>query len=98
MSYNVVFEESFSSALTYTSRLYAEAMAMRQTVTYTPYATSYKGQTGDIITFAQFEEGDLISETCNDTESGDESDSDSIMMSEKIWKILTKQTSSMTTL
>ena len=33
--------------------------------------------------FAQFEEGNLISETRNDTESGDESDSESIMMSEK---------------
>ena len=33
--------------------------------------------------FAQFEEGGLISETRNDTESGDESNSESIMMSEK---------------
>ena len=40
-------------------------------------------KTGDIITFAQFEEGTLLSETRNDTESGDESDSESIMMSEK---------------
>ena len=32
---------------------------------------------------AQFEEGGLISETRNDTESGDKSDSESIMMSEK---------------
>ena len=83
LSYDVVFDESFSSALSYTSRPYAEAMAMRPTVTYTPYATSSKEQTGDVITFAQFEEGNLISETRNDTESGDESDSESIMMSEK---------------
>ena len=41
-SYDVVFGESFSSALPYTSRPYAEAMAMRPTVTYTPYATSSK--------------------------------------------------------
>ena len=82
-SYNVVFDESFSSALSYTSRPYAEAMAMSPTVTYTPYATSSKEQTGNVITFAQFEEGNLISETRNDTESGDESDSESIMMSEK---------------
>ena len=58
-------------------------MAMRPAVTYTPYATSYKEQIGDVITFAQFEEGDLLSETSNDTESGDESDSESIMMSKQ---------------
>ena len=56
---------------------------MRPTVTYTPYATSSKEQTGDVITFAQFEEGNLRSETCNNTESDDESNSKSIMMSEK---------------
>ena len=69
--YNVVFDESFSSALSYTSRTYAEVMAMRPTVTYTPYATSSKEQTGNVITFAQFEEGGLLSETRNDTESDD---------------------------
>ena len=53
----------------------SEAMAMRPAVTYTPYATSSKEQTGDVITFAQFEEGDLLTETRNDTESGDKSDS-----------------------
>ena len=41
------------------------------------------GKSGNIITFAQFEEGDLISETREnaeiDDESGDESDDDSIM-------------------
>ena len=42
---------------------------MRLTVTYTPYATSSKEQTGDVITFAQFEEENLLSETRNDTES-----------------------------
>ena len=74
-SYDVMVDESFSSALSYTSQPYAEAMAMRPVVTYNPYATSSKEQTGDVITFAQFEEGNLLSETCNDTESGDESDS-----------------------
>ena len=58
-------------------------MAMRPAVTYTPYVTSSKEQTGDIITFAQFEEGDWLSETRNDTESDDASDSESIMMSER---------------
>ena len=39
-------------------------------------ATSSKEQTGDVITFTQFEEGDLLTETRNDTEIGDESDSE----------------------
>ena len=58
-------------------------MAMRPAVTYTQYATSSKEQTGNVITFAQFEEGDLWTETSNNTESGDESDSKSNMMSEQ---------------
>ena len=56
---------------------------MRPAVTYTPYATSSKEQTGNVITFAQFEEGNLLNETRNDTESDDASDSESIMMSER---------------
>ena len=71
---------------------------MRPTVTYTPYATSSKEQTGDVITFAQFEEGDLLTETRNDTESGDESGSKSIMMSKQDMEISMKKKSSMTTL
>ena len=39
-SYDVLFEESFSSALSYTSRPYSEPMAVRPAVTYTSYATS----------------------------------------------------------
>ena len=58
-------------------------MAMRLTVTYTLYATSSKEQSGDVITFAQFEEGNLLTENFNDTESNDESNSKSIMMSKK---------------
>ena len=56
-SYNVVFDESFSSALSYTSRSYSKAMAMLPALTYTLYATSLKEQTGNVITFTQFEEG-----------------------------------------
>ena len=56
---------------------------MRPEVTYTPYATSSKEQTSDVITFAQFEEGDILTENRNDTESGDESDNKSIMMSQQ---------------
>ena len=51
-SYDVVFDESFSSALSYTSRSYSEAMMMRLAVTFTPYATSSREQTGDVIMFA----------------------------------------------
>ena len=35
-SYDVVFDDSFSSALAYTSRPFSEAMVMRPEVTYTP--------------------------------------------------------------
>ena len=33
--------------------------------------------------FAQFEEGDILTETRNDAESGDKSDNESVMMSEQ---------------
>ena len=78
-SYDVVFDESFTSPLAYKSRPYSEGMDMRTEVTYTLYTTSSKEQTGDIITLSQFEEGDLVSETCNNAESGDKSDNNSIM-------------------
>ena len=58
-SYDVVFDGSFSSALAYTSQHYSEAMAMRPAVTYTPCVMSLREQTGDIITFTQFEEGNI---------------------------------------
>ena len=67
-SYDVVFDEKTSSALSYTSQIYLEemAMAMRPEVTYTPYATSLKEQTGNVITFTQFEEGNILTEPRND--------------------------------
>ena len=49
-SYDVVFDESFSSALAYMSEPYLEAMAVHPSVMYTPCATSSREQTGDIIT------------------------------------------------
>ena len=56
---------------------------MSPDVPYTPCATSSMGKTGDIITFMQFEERNLVSETREDVESGDKSgnksDDDSIM-------------------
>ena len=52
---------------------------MRPSVTYTPCATYLRGGNGNIIVFTQFEEGCLLSETCNDVESGDESNDNSII-------------------
>ena len=54
-------------------------MAMHPSVTYTPCATSLRKKTGNIIKFTQFEEENLLSETCNDAEIGDESNDDSMM-------------------
>ena len=54
-------------------------MVIRPAVTYTPCATSSRKKTGNIFTFAQFEEGYIITKTCNDAESSEESDDDSIM-------------------
>ena len=88
-SYGVMSDESFSSVLAYTSRPYSEAMmmrtvmAMRPAVTYNPYATSSKEKTGDVITFAQYEERNILNESRNDTESGDDSDSKSLMMNKQ---------------
>ena len=78
-SYDVVFDEIFSSAIAYTSQPYSEAMAVRPAVTYTPCTTSSREKTGDIITFTQFEEGNILTKTRNNAESGDESDDESIM-------------------
>ena len=58
-SYYVVFDKSFSSALAYTLRPYSEAMAMHPAVTYILYATYWKEQTGNVITFQEFEEGNI---------------------------------------
>ena len=62
--------------LDYSSHSYEEAMAMQTDVSHIFYATSSKEKTGDIIMFTQFEEGDLLSETCDDTEISSESDDD----------------------
>ena len=70
-SYDVIFDESFSSTLAYMSQPYVEVMAMRPAVSYTPYDTYSREKTGNIIMFAHFEEGCLLSETHYDAESGD---------------------------
>ena len=83
-SYDVVFDESFYRALAYMSQPYAEAMYMQPAVSCITYDTYSREKTSNIITFTQFEEGNLLSETqnllsetCDDAESGNESDDDS---------------------
>ena len=49
---------------------------MRLSVIYTPCATSSKEQTVDIITSVQFEEMNLLSETCEDAEINDKFNDD----------------------
>ena len=61
------FDENSSSELAYTS--WHAAVCDIYTFCYI-----FEKKTGDVITFAQFEEGNLLSETRNDAESGDESD------------------------
>ena len=58
-------------------------MSMRPEVTYTLYGTSSGEQTGYLITFAQFKEGNILTETHNDAESGDESNSKSLIMNKQ---------------
>ena len=45
-------------------------MAMRPDVSNKPYATSSMEQTGNIITFVQIEEGNILTKIYNDAESG----------------------------
>ena len=46
---------------------------MHPDVTYTLYATYLREQTGNIIMSAHFQEGGLLSEICDNTESSDKS-------------------------
>ena len=75
-SYDVVFDEIFSNELAYTSHHYPRAMAMHQTAMYTPCATYLRRKTDDIITFVQFEEGNILTNNRNDAESGEKSNDD----------------------
>ena len=59
-SNGVIFDEIVSSALAYTSHMYSEELYMQPNVLYILYAASYHEQTGNIITFVQFEEGCLL--------------------------------------
>ena len=78
-SYDIVFDENLFSALAFTSQPYSETMVMCPAVTYTSCATSLREQTGSIITFTKFEEGDILTETHNYAESSDKSNNNSIM-------------------
>ena len=48
-------------------------------MSYIPYATFSKEKIVNIIRFAQFEDGNLVSKTRNDTESGNKSDDNSTL-------------------
>ena len=54
-------------------------MDMKPAVSYIPYATSSRGETRDIITSAHFEEGHLLSKTCDGTERNNKYDGDSTL-------------------
>ena len=54
------YSKNNTGALAYTPRIYSEALATQPEVSYITYATSYHEQTGNIITFTQFEEGNLL--------------------------------------
>ena len=48
-----------------------------------PVCDVFEIKTGNVITFAQFEEGKILTETRNNAESGDESDRESLMMNKQ---------------
>ena len=58
-SYDFVFDESFTSVLAYMSQPYSETLVIRPTVRYTSCIKSLKGNTDNIITLSQFEEGNI---------------------------------------
>ena len=53
-----------------------------------PVRYVFERKTGDVITFSQVEEGDILTNTRNDKESGEESDNKSIMMIKQDMEIL----------
>ena len=59
-SHDVVFDKTFSSALSYSSCPYFEEIAMQQVVSYIFHTTSYYEQIGNIIPLTKFEEGKLV--------------------------------------
>ena len=61
------------------SQPYAEAIDLRPAVSYILHGASLNEQTVNMITLTHFEEGNLLSEYCNDTEIGYESDYNSTL-------------------
>ena len=49
-----------SGALVYTPRPYSEVVVIRPEVLYIPYTKSSYEKIGDVMTFEQFEEGNLM--------------------------------------
>ena len=64
-SHDVVFDKTFSSALAYMPHTNSESLAIQPEVSYIPYATSSHARTGNIITFAQFEESNSVKNKLN---------------------------------
>ena len=91
-SNDIVFDETFSSASTYTPHPYSEEAVTQPAILLIPYDISSHEKTGDIITFAQFEEGDLleneqklvedelVTASIDDSSAYDNSDDESISM------------------
>ena len=73
--HDIVFDEKVYGTLSYTSRPYSEALTVQPEVSYIPYATSSHEKNGDIIIFAQFEEGNLLENELNTEEDTSFSDS-----------------------
>ena len=57
---DAIFDETFCSELSYTSCPYPESLVTQRAVLYIPYDTSSHEKTRNIITFIQFEEGNLV--------------------------------------
>ena len=67
-SHDIISDKIFSSQLSYKSHPYSESLNMQPAISYIPYDTSYHEQTGDIITFAQFEGVNLVQNEGNEEE------------------------------
>ena len=59
-SNDVLFDENNYSLLSYMSHPYSEAPDMRPEVSYIMYDASSHERTGDIVTFVQFEEENIV--------------------------------------
>ena len=67
-SHDVLLDETFYSVLQYTSYVYSEALMTLTELSYITYTTLSHGQTDDIITFENFEDGNLVENEWNSEE------------------------------